>query len=101
MEFPLDFDFSQCVKKAEDVIIRELDGESVLLNLDSEIYFGLDDVGTRMWTHLTTSTSIQAAFEMLRKEYNVDTGQLRNDLGELLRELFESGLLVLADSETG
>jgi len=38
-----------------DVLMRELDGEAVILDLKSETYFGLDDVGTRIWTHLTNA----------------------------------------------
>ena len=33
----------------DEVIFRELDGEAVILNLDTGIYFGLDAVGTRIW----------------------------------------------------
>ena len=43
------------------VLIRRLDGESVLLNLDSERYFGLDATGTRMWELVTSHPSIGSA----------------------------------------
>jgi hypothetical protein len=43
----------------------------VLLNLKSENYFGRDPVGTRMWTLLATSDSIQSAYEALLDEYDV------------------------------
>ena len=34
---------------ADDVVVRDLAGESVLLNLSTGTYFGLDAVGTRLW----------------------------------------------------
>ena len=37
------------------VLVRHLDGESVLLNLDTEKYFGLDAMGSRMFVLATTS----------------------------------------------
>jgi hypothetical protein len=46
-----------------DVLVRELQGELVLLNLKSETYFGLDEVGTRMWSVLTSTPSIRAAVD--------------------------------------
>ncbi len=52
----------------EGVLVRELEGESVLLNLESESYFGLDGIGTRMLALLTDSDSIEAAYEKLLDE---------------------------------
>jgi hypothetical protein len=75
------------------VMVREIQGESVLLNLNSERYFGLDAVGTRMWATLTTSASVQAAYEVLLGEYDVEAEQLRNNLQELIAKLVENGLL--------
>lgn len=85
--------FENRLQVPSDVLLSELDGESVLLNLKTETYFGLDDVGTRMWTLATTADSVQAAYEMLRNEYEVDPDRLRNDLAALLDTLLEHGLL--------
>ena len=84
---------SQRVRSPENVLIRELEGESVLLNLDTESYFGLDDVATRMWSVLTTSDSIQDSCDLLAEEYDVSTEQLRKDLTSLVEELLEHGLV--------
>ncbi|GEM_PF-1471537 len=75
------------------VMVRQVDGESVLLNLNSERYFGLDAVGTRMWSVLTTAQSIQAAFDALLAEYEVGAEQLRQNLQELVSKLVENGLV--------
>jgi hypothetical protein len=75
------------------VMVREIQGESVLLNLNSERYFGLDEVGTRMWATLATSASVQAAYEVLLGEYDVEAEQLRQNLQELIAKLVENGLL--------
>jgi hypothetical protein len=77
----------------ERVLLRELDGESVLLNLDSERYFGLDETGTRMWAALTTSKSIEEALEKLVDEYDVESELLREDLNELIEKLRDHGLV--------
>ena len=53
--------FDQRITVPEHVLMRELEGESVLLNLDSERYFGLDETGTRMWSVLSTCKSIEPA----------------------------------------
>lgn len=81
------------VSLPEDVLVRELDGESVILNLKSERYFGLDEVGTSMWQALSRSKLIQDAYEALLSEYDVAPEQLRNDLYQLIEQLVENGLI--------
>ena len=77
----------------DGVLVRDLAGESVLLNLNSESYFGLDEVGTHMWTVLTTSPSVDAAFDTLLIKYEVDPVQLRDDLHNFIEKLVDLGLL--------
>ena len=85
--------FSDRVKIPDDVLISKLQEESVILNLDSERYFGLDDVGTRILSVLTTSDSIEAAYQRLVEEYDVDGQALRLDLAELVENLLTHGIL--------
>ncbi len=85
--------FTMRVRVPGHVMVREIQGESVLLNLNSERYFGLDEVGTRMWATLTTSASVQAAYEILLGEYDVEAEQLRQNVQELIAKLVENGLL--------
>jgi Coenzyme PQQ synthesis protein D (PqqD) len=83
------------------VLIRHLDGESVLLNLESERYFGLDGTGTRMLELLTTSPNVDLAYEKLLEEFEVEPVRLRENLNELLRRLVENGLLNLLPADVG
>ena len=89
----MEISFGNRVKAAQHVLVRELEGESVLLNLDSESYFGLDDVGTRMWSVLTTSETVQESFDILVGEFDVSREQLRSDLTALIESLIEHGLV--------
>ena len=89
--------FSDRVKIPDDVLISKLEEESVILNLDNERYYGLDDVGTRILSVLTTSDSIEAAYQTLLKEYDVDGEVLREDLLELVEQLVEQGLVRISD----
>ncbi len=93
-------DFDRSVRAPDHVLVRELGGESLLLNLESETYFGLDEVGTRMWTQLVDSSSIEQALVALRKEYGVEEDVLRHDLAALLAQLLDHGLLVVVDAPT-
>lgn len=88
--------FSDRVKIPDDVLISNLQEESVILNLDSERYFGLDGVGTRILSVLTTSDSIEAAHEKLLQEYDVNGEVLRQDLLALVENLVEQGLIQIS-----
>lgn len=77
------------------VMFRELDGESVLLNLDSERYFGLDAVGTRIWVTLAEAGGVRAGYARLLDEFEVEPAQLERDLEALLADLAAQGLVVL------
>ena len=86
--------FSDRVTVPDDVLISNLQDESVILNLDSERYYGLDNVGTRFLSVLTTSDTIESAYERLRNEYDVDPQILRTDLLALIENLIDQGLLI-------
>jgi hypothetical protein len=85
--------FSDRVRLPDDVLISRLQEESVILNLDSERYFGLDDVGTRFLSVLTASDSIEAAYQSLAEEYDVDREVLRQDLVALIQNLQQQGII--------
>jgi len=87
------FPFTSRVTVPPHVLIRKLERESVLLNLETQRYFGLDETGTRIWQLLTASDSIGAAYRELLVEYDVDPDRLRDNLADLLDRLVAHGLL--------
>lgn len=87
------------VMPAADVLLQDLNGEAVLLNLANGQYYGLDENSYHMYQTLLASDSIQAAYETLLKEYEVEPSQLRADLDQFVAHLFENGLLMYAGSE--
>lgn len=93
--------FADRVVVPKHVLVRHLEGESVLLNLDTERYFGLDATGTRMWALITTMPNIDAAYEKLLEEFEVEPGILRGHLNELLGLLVDNGLLSVLPSDVG
>jgi hypothetical protein len=88
--------FNLRVAVPADVMVQEVAGEAVLLNLKTERYFGLDEVGTIVLRSLTTAPTIQAAFERLLDEFDVQADQLRHDLNDLLETLVAHGLVEVA-----
>lgn len=79
----------------DGVLVQELQGESVLLNVNTENYYGLDEVGTRIWAVLSEAPSIAAAVDVLLEEYEVQRAVLQDDVDELLTVLLDKKLIEL------
>jgi Coenzyme PQQ synthesis protein D (PqqD) len=86
--------WTQKLKQSEDVLHQELSGETVLLNLKTEHYFGLDPVGTRIWQLLGETSNAEDVVKTLLDEYEVEEAQLRADVERLLGELASAGLVM-------
>ena len=81
------------MKVSDDVVFRELDGEGVILNLASGIYFGLDQTGMRMWQLIDQHGRLAEVLAALCDEYEAPRETLERDLMGLAGELSEKGLL--------
>jgi len=81
------------VRPASGVLVKELDGEAVLLDLASETYFGLNHTAFRMWSALTEGPSLGTAIEELAREYAVEAPVLEADALRLVEELERRGLV--------
>ncbi len=77
----------------EHVLFQEVAGNAALLNLDSESYFGLDDVGTRMWQAMEQAETIGAAACVLAEEYDAPIEEIERDIVKLAVDLRGHGLL--------
>ena len=78
-----------------DVISQEVSGETVLLDLESEHYFGLDEVGTRIWQLARQTDDLATIYQTLLAEYDVPESRLQQDLDTLLAEISGLGLITL------
>lgn len=76
-----------------DVLLEELVDEAVLLNLEDERYFGLDDIGLRFWQLLQKHENSEGVINEFLKEYSVEEAVAQKDLAKLILELEIAGLL--------
>ncbi len=81
------------VTTSDDAIFREIDGEAVILNLQSGIYFGLNPVGTRIWQLLAEHGRLRTVFELMLAEFDAPPELLERDLLRLVAELTEKELV--------
>jgi len=81
---------------SDEVLSQEVNGETVLLDLDGESYFGLNEVGTRIWQLLNEGLNVGLVLDTLDEEYDVERKQLESDVEELLESLLGPGLIKLS-----
>lgn len=82
-------------------VFRDLEGEAVILHLDSGTYFGLNRVGTRIWQLVEQHGRLAAVFDILAREYAVDPAVLERDLLSLVADLERHGLASRIDESGG
>ncbi len=88
---------SDAVRPGANVLFRELEGEGILLSLESGKYFGLDAVGTRIWQLLGAGPSLTGVCETLAAEFDVERATIEADLLALVAELSSHGLVLVAE----
>ena len=72
---------------------RLVDDETVLLDLASGMYFGLDGVGKQIWESVSEGDSLGETAAVIASEYEVDEAQALADVIEFASDLVERGLL--------
>lgn len=75
------------------VVFAQVGDESILLNTSTGLYFGLDALGTRIWTRLSEGATDDEIHADLSADYDVSAQQLWADLERLLGALHGFGLI--------
>ena len=84
------------VAVSDDAVFRELDGESVVLNLETGMYYGLDEVGTRAWRAVEPKGTLRQALDGILTSFDAEPGEAERDLLELASGLIDKGLWTAA-----
>lgn len=84
------------VVQAIDVVAADMDGETVMMRIKSGMYYGLDDIGSRIWDLITTPRQVSQVIDSLMEEYDVGRAQCQKNTLVLLNHLYEEGLIRIA-----
>jgi hypothetical protein len=87
--------------KNKNVAWKVLEGEAVVLSLDSGVYFTLNATGTAVWERIDGATSLEEIGRGLCEQFDVPAEQATRDLLELTQALLDEGLIsVTNDAST-
>jgi hypothetical protein len=85
----------------DDVVFRDFMHETVVLNLKTGKYHGLNPTGGRMLRVLEKTPRLRDAAQILADDYKQPVAQMEQDLCEFCSELEARGLLALDAGDTG
>ena len=87
------WDLSGKLVVRSDLIVEEIDGEMLLLDLEENAYFGLNAVGQQLWQWLEIPIDVDGLTQRLVEQYEVSEDEARRDVEEFVRALAERDLL--------
>ncbi len=86
------------IKRAEDLVSCDLDGETALLSVAHGKYYGLDPIGSRIWVLLAEARPVADLCALLLEEFEVEPGQCQRDVLAFLDRLAQDNLIKVVDA---
>jgi hypothetical protein len=81
------------VVASRDQVASDLAGETVLLSMKTARYYGLADVGARIWELVREPVSVSTICATIEREYDVEPVRCKADVVRFLEDLAEHGLI--------
>ncbi len=89
----IDLSSNSIVEASSEQLSSHVGEEAVVLNLRDSCYYGLDEVGARIWSLIQEPSRVSELRDAIMSEYNVDAETCERDLIELLGQLAEHGMV--------
>ena len=83
----------QSFRSASHVAWQQVDGDAVLVDLESGRSIGLNPVGTLIWTLISASVTPQQIVLRMVETFDVGSDEAASDLRSFLAELQSRGLI--------
>lgn len=80
--------------RVEGTSSQVVDGELLVINLDTSFYYGLNRTATAVWSSLGSPLSASALTEVLAGSFEADPETIGGDVERLLADLVEEGLVI-------
>jgi hypothetical protein len=78
---------------AEQVNWRDIKGETVVLNIDSGVFYTLNEVGRSIWEMVANGHTFESITHQLSEKFEVSPDISRVDAEKFLRRLMDEGIL--------
>lgn len=83
---------------ARDVMAADFSNDVVLLNLRDGVYYGVEEVGARIWTLVQAPIALKTIVETIAAEFDVEPDRCARDVGAFVQQLIGRGLVERVDA---
>jgi|TARA_B000000557_G_C20777829_1_gene445061 DNA integrity scanning protein DisA with diadenylate cyclase activity len=80
-------------KIVDDIVVSEINNESVILNLKTGIYFQVNELGSYIVSQLNHYSTLESLNNKITKDFDVEPNKSKKDLLSFIKDLKSKGLL--------
>ncbi len=81
------------ISQIEEIVASDIDGETVMMSVENGKYYGLDDIGSRIWELIEQPIKVSDLIDTLLKRFDVDREACKRDVLIFINELNEDRIL--------
>ena len=96
MENQLDMELTQKIARSDNFVFNEVDGELVMMNIETGAYASLNETGKSIWTLLDAPKSLSEVVSSLVEEYEIDQATCEKEVMPFVENMLKSEVLTLA-----
>tara|TARA_Y100001935_G_scaffold221406_1_gene195625 strand:+ start:160 stop:435 length:276 start_codon:yes stop_codon:yes gene_type:complete len=80
-------------KIVDDIVVSEINNESVILNLKTGIYFQVNELGSYIVSQLNQYSTFESLNNKITEDFDVAPNKSKKDLLTFIKDLESKGLL--------
>jgi hypothetical protein len=81
------------VRRNREIVSAEMASDTVMMSIEQSAYYGINDIGTRIWQLIEHDISVRELCTTLGSEYDVSDAQCQEDVRRFLQELLDHHLV--------
>jgi len=82
------------LERNSNLVFNQIEGEVVMLSLETSAYYGMDKIGSRIWELMEKPVSFSKILSHLMEEYNVSKEQCSTETKDFINKLIEKKLVI-------
>jgi len=83
------------ISQIEEIVASDIDGETVMMSIENGKYYGLDDIGSRIWELIEQPIKVSDLIDALLERFDVDRETCERDVLKFLNELNDDKILAV------
>ncbi|MCX6183286.1 MAG: PqqD family peptide modification chaperone [Bacteroidetes bacterium] len=89
-------DLNKKISRSDNYVFNEVDGELVMMNIETGSYASLNETGKSIWLQLETAKTLDSVIEGLIAEYEIDRATCEQEVFPFVEKMVKDEILILA-----